>query len=515
MFKRISPKKMLAVLVTALIALMVVVPATADPLPPATGNLHIHKYIGGPTGDVADGTEIDTGGWTSVVAVNGVQFNLFKVNTSAGIPDSGETYVLDGTNLKVFDSSGTLLGTFPVTPAGSVVTADDGTAIAENLAQGLYLVIEDTDASTNITNAETGEQLFISAACAPFLVAVPMTNPQSTGWLTDVHVYPKNEALTVDKEVSADEAVAVGDTVSYTITVSIPVDIATSEKYDIIDVLDPALDFVAGSVTVKTLPTNTAGLTQGATGDYYVTYDSGTRTLKVSFSETGRGKLAGFSHVQVSFDATVNASILAKLDLTVKNTGKVEFTNENDMDYEATSDGDDADIHTAAIKVTKTDEFNAALNGASFKIATSLQNAEAGRFMRLDSTTGILYDYDASPTSKWATLGAGADYTVSPNNVGTFVGLRDEVNGVWQTYYIVETKAPSGFNLLSEPIMVTFEGEEANYTYGLTVKNHSGFTLPATGGTGTILFTVVGIMLLGTAIMLVITKRKKSGKERF
>ena len=512
MLERIKPKKLVALLVAAIMTLMIAVPATAAPLPPEKGNLHIHKYIGGTTNATANGTEVDTTGWASAVAVNGVVFDLYKVDTKDGIPASGKTYVLDGMNLKVYDSGNTLIGTYPVSSAGSVKTANYGTAIAKDLPQGLYLVIENTVASTNITNALTEEQLFISAACAPFLVAVPMTDPKGDNWLSDVHVYPKNEALTIDKEPNVKGAVAVGDIVGYSIKVSIPSDIATSKKFDVIDKFDPALDLDPNSVKAVTLPTN-VGLVKGATADYTVTYDSSTRKLVVSFTENGRAKIKGYTHVQVSFDTTVNALALSYVDNTISNTAKVEFRNDKDVDYDAETDDGGADIHTAAIEVSKIDETGAALNGSSFKIATSPENAAAGRFIRIDAVNSILYDYDPTSGSKWATLGAGADYKIDPNNVGKFTGLRDVVDGDYQTYYVVETKAPVGYNLLSEAIVVTFDGDEIDYTRAIIVKNSKGFTLPVTGGTGTVIFTVTGIALLGIAIVLVISRRRKSESD--
>ncbi len=43
----------------------------------------------------------------------------------------------------------------------------------------------------------------------------------------------------------------------------------------------------------------------------------------------------------------------------------------------------------------------------------------------------------------------------------------------------------------------------------LTVENNSGFQLPVTGGMGTALFTGVGVVLMGVAIVLVIVAVKK------
>ena len=46
--------------------------------------------------------------------------------------------------------------------------------------------------------------------------------------------------------------------------------------------------------------------------------------------------------------------------------------------------------------------------------------------------------------------------------------------------------------------------------YTVKVKNTSGIQLPITGGTGTVIFTVVGIALMVGAVVLLVVSRKKS-----
>ena len=516
MSKRISPKKILVALIAALMALMFVMPATADELPPDYGNLHIHKFIGGPTGGHNDGTFLNTSGWTGVVAVNGVQFDIYLVDTTGGVPEAGKVYSLDtaGANLVVAESDGTATGdTYPVTSVTSVTTAGTGVASAMNLEQGLYLVIENVAASTSIKDAVTGEKMDISSTTAPFLVYVPMTDPTGEEWMEDVHVYPKNEEFLIEKEVTGGDTVKVGETKTYTIKVSIPADIETSKLFNVTDVLDPALDINVPSVTVETKPTD-KGLTQAA-GDYTVSYNSGMRTLLVTFTETGRVKLSGSTHVWISYDVVVNETVLTYLDNVVGNSAIVNFTNKDGTEF--TGGPGIIEIHTAAIKVIKVDGNNAPLNGSKFKIASSLANAENKRFLRMDPANQKLYDYEASnPTgSYWATLGATADYEIAPTNDARFTGLADKVGNAFQTYYIVETQAPGGYNMLTTPIRVTFTGSEIDYTYVVTVENSTGFTLPITGGMGTIIFTVAGIALLGTAVIVAITRKRKTNSKRF
>ena len=511
--------------------------APGDTLPPTTGDLVIHKYIGAPvSGGERTGAALDTSAWTDVTPANGVVFDLFQVGAPLAatpawpdVPGPG-TYVRDAANgtLEVY-SGATLAGVYGLTAASpaSVTTGPNGTATAADLPQGLYLVTENSVASTGITNANTGEPMSVSQMVAPFLVAVPMTNASGDGWLDVVHVYPKNEALTIDKVVDAAGAVAVGDTVSYTITVSVPGDIATSLKFAIYDKLDPALTLDLASVTVSTLPALSGADALIKNADYNITYDTVKRTLSIVFTDSGRVKLAKAGSVVVTLDTTINASILTAPGMTVPNTATVQFTNEDNLDFEADSGGGGgSEVHSAKVTVTKVDQAGQALNGASFAIATSEANAKAGHFLRLDAATQILHDYDASATSTWATLGAAADYTINPANSAAFTGLRDVVDAggtpVWQSYWVVETQAPATYNLLADPIKVSFEdafngfADPADYdhTYLLTVKNSKGFILPETGGAGTIALTVAGVALLGSAVLLGVTKRKKDAAQR-
>ena len=97
-----------------------------------------------------------------------------------------------------------------------------------------------------------------------------------------------------------------------------------------------------------------------------------------------------------------------------------------------------------------------------------------------------------------------------------FEGLKDYTDGeqkTYKSYWIVETKAPEGYNLLSAPVKVDFTEElstaDTDYTVEVQIKNTTGFTLPKTGDIGTILFTVAGVGLIGAAVILLIASRKR------
>ena len=498
---------------------------------PTSGDLVIHKFIGAlAAAPKSDGTQLDTSGWTGVTPVNGVAFDLYQVGAPvnpqpptdpwADVPPQG-TYVKNASgNLDVYAGSNKV-GEYALTAASSpqVTTGTNGTGTASGLPQGLYLVIENAAASTSITNANTGEAMFISQTAAPFIVPVPMTSPTGDGWLDVVHVYPKNEALTVDKVVEQKGAVAVGDTMHYTITTSVPTDVANGTKFQIFDKLDAALDYVDASATVATVPALTAPNALVLGTDYTVTYDKPSRTLLVAFTPAGLPKLDGLASVVVELDSTINSTILTYADFSVPNVANVEFTNSDGTDFASESDPTGgSEVHSAAIKITKVDEAGQPLNGAKFKIATSEANAKAGQFLRINPTSKQLFDVG---DLMWTILNSDNDYEISPSNSASFTGLRDQVdvNGTmtWQTYWVVETAAPATYNLLSAPIKVDFQdafnkvADPADYdhVYSATVKNSQGFMLPETGGMGTIVWTVAGVVLVGVAVLIVATRRKK------
>lgn len=105
-----------------------------------------------------------------------------------------------------------------------------------------------------------------------------------------------------------------------------------------------------------------------------------------------------------------------------------------------------------------------------------------------------------------------------------FINIEELTENV--VYYLVETKAPNGYNLLKIPIefkisdgRVSVENTEMsndiseNNEIVLLVKNEIGYTLPATGGTQNYFVTFGGLLLILTAIPLLYIKifRKRGG----
>ena len=134
----------------------------------------------------------------------------------------------------------------------------------------------------------------------------------------------------------------------------------------------------------------------------------------------------------------------------------------------------------------------------------------------------------------------GATTTLKVGEDGDAKG-KLEIRGLdLGTYTLTETKAPGGYNKLREPYTLILrdevdasdendpkagmdgtlettqndKGTANGGNYEVTVLNKKGFELPVTGGRGTIMFTVGGILLIALAgAVLVISRRRNSESE--
>lgn len=91
--------------------------------------------------------------------------------------------------------------------------------------------------------------------------------------------------------------------------------------------------------------------------------------------------------------------------------------------------------------------------------------------------------------------------TTGADGLGQICGIA------YGDYYLVEVQAPAGYNKLPQPIPFTVSaasGQEANV---LTVENTSGTVLPSTGGMGTTIFAVAGVLLMAGAAAALFRRR--------
>ena len=153
-------------------------------------------------------------------------------------------------------------------------------------------------------------------------------------------------------------------------------------------------------------------------------------------------------------------------------------------------------------KHTGTEENKQALEGAEFKLYTDANCTEAN-VLKFTKNSDNKYRYDET---------AGNATLVSRND-----GMIN-IEGIKEgTYYLKETKAPKGYNLLKNAIAITIDAN-GTIKIGKTtvaqvdVQNNAGSLLPSTGGVGTTIFYIAGAFLVLISGVVLIAKKRTDAK---
>lgn len=450
--------------------------------PSQTGTLTIHKYQtpATPTNLPNNGTALTPAQLAALTPMAGVTFTVQKVNNIDLTTNAGWTAAAALTPAQAAAQA--------ATPGSTVTTDATGTAALANLPLGLYLV------------TETGYPAGVTPS-APFLVTLPMTDPvNENNWMYNVNVYPKNAVTGATKTVTDAPAIKIGDNVQWTITGDIP-NVNPIDGYRITDKLDPKLSY--SSATVKL--SNGATLTLGT--DYTVVFDTASNTLTVDFTASGRAILA----------ANPTAKVVVTVNTTVNAVGQIANTANvypNAASFTITPGQPGGPVVTPPV-ITKWGDIvlhkqdsktSASLAGATFSVYPTQADALAG-------TNAITI----SGVSSWTTDATG-------NLVISGLRYSNWANGVavnpgqpgYQSYWLVETKAPAGYELLAQPVETTVTSSDPSVVT-VTINNvlhNAGFQLPLTGGVGTWALTAGGILVLAGAGLFMVTGRRKRNEAK-
>ena len=350
-----------------------------------------------------------------------------------------------------------------------------------------------------------------------------------------------------------------GDTVEYQIISTMPA--ITSEStylttYTFVDTLSKGLTYATGDVVLEFFTdaacTNSVAKWTEADGKFTASYNSVEtgETMTIAMTQIGLTEIntskavysaAGMVNSGYS-DLTLRITYAAKLD-SDNSAVFGDDGNPNDVvlswkrtstDYYDTL-ADDCHLYTYGIDLTK--KFSDG-NGDFSKVEFILHNDTDNYYVKaaLNEGEGVYY--------VTAHVANEADAThFIPVSSGKVVvkGLEDD------NYRITEVRTDNGYTLLKEDIEVVIsqtetaslcdnvngsvehhlltasakvdgnavtmlaDGSSANAEAPLTVVNTRGFDLPETGDNGTMMFTIVGILLMAGAVAaLIIVNRKKS-----
>lgn len=264
------------------------------------------------------------------------------------------------------------------------------------------------------------------------------------------------------------------------------------------------------------------------TEGYAAAFDTTANTMTVTFAnlKTAYPALTATSKIVVKYTATLNANAEIGLD---GNENKVTLTYSNNPNSGGTGDTgktpeDKVIVFTYELDVTKVDGTDATktLAGAEFKL------------YKLNGTTKTYATVAEGKVTGWTETEAdGTTLTSDANGLFKVAGLDDG------TYYLKETKAPDGYNLLANDTKLVItasttngqtwsgtaadaltalkisvndgaaaDGNTTTGVVGATVSNNAGSTLPSTGSIGTKIFYLLGgLIVVGTAVLLVVRKR--------
>lgn len=329
----------------------------------------------------------------------------------------------------------------------------------------------------------------------------------------NAEVREKNEATVIVKNVEdttkKQNVAEIGTYVKFTIRIT--VNDKAPVNYKLVDEMTDGLTFVNDAEHPLTVTVNENTL--GA-ANYQVAVTTEPRGFTLAFNNEGNASILKTGDVvTVTYYAQINENAKIADEANV-NKARVEYGTNSHTEYDTT------ETYVWKMNIVKYTMKKAAdsdqateekLAGATFQLSRDAAGVEVIKLVKVNDTTYRL----ALPTE----IDTAVD-TITTGKTGELVinGLADG------TYYLTETKAPRGYNLLREPVKVKIDHTTANGkltetsfvadqtetdTSGVVkVENNAGAELPSTGGIGTTVFYVLGsAMALGAVILLVTKKR--------
>lgn len=152
-------------------------------------------------------------------------------------------------------------------------------------------------------------------------------------------------------------------------------------------------------------------------------------------------------------------------------------------------------------------------DNVSGKFAIRKHDANDSTLMLEGAQFKIYRPATESDTDTIIVTSGGIDYAV----VDTGYTLTTDINGYacsevleCGTYFLVETKAPAGYNLLDEAVIVTVSSSEMTSINTVQIANQRGNILPETGAEGTRMLITIGSIITVSAAVLLITKKRMS-----
>lgn len=354
--------------------------------------------------------------------------------------------------------------------------------------------------------------------------------------LVTTDAYAKSTKPSIEKKIVGGETekhndVAIGDTVSYKIETAIP---SYSKQYDsakveITDTLSKGLTLDTNSIKINGAAVNADMGTLTPSADGFVF------TVKSEYALAHGGEA-----ITITYDAEVNTDAEVNFDPNT-NTATLEYTNNPN----GTTKETESETYTYTFAI-----------GAALSQSITNFNQKVNQIVKVDSDGKVIStkkEISDAEKDKVIQVGKGATFTLTSfDNGNVYTATTGEDGGLTftgldaGTYTLVETVAPEGFTLDTTPhtvvitptygennkltkLVITIDGEatstyevkyettgtitvETNETKVTSIKNTKLSSLPSTGGMGTYLFTIVGVVLMTCAAGAFFVSRRKTNK---
>lgn len=452
-----------------------------------------------------------------------------------------------------------------------VATDTNGKITLDNLAKGRYYLQETgyTDGNDkgyilNTTGKfyfdidENGKAVKVDDTIAGKVDDASFTIDSTHATLT-VTNYKPDIVKTVTKRdgttTSHEADYGVGDAVPYTLTIKVPENITSLKTFTVTDTTVKA-QLIQNKGSVKISGKNNAGGdVTFAKSAYTITVapDANNSVMTVAFTPSALTGVAG-GEITIAYTATVQSGAVVAGNGNV-NTAKIVYSRKTNLTdetggnkpYEITDKGV---VYTFGLNIHKTakggTKDGAGLKDVTFdlykKVDTETLNGNSKypfcgqEYAAISGDDAVKLGLTTNSAENWIKV---KTLTTGENGYVSAAGLPSG------TYKLVETKTVDGYNLLSKPVdaklnltyaatwsttktyddngnQIKAETNTTNYTRDtapvtdpsaeIEIVNRAGFTLPVTGGFGTLLFSGIGVLLVLAGVGVLFSLKKKSNR---
>ena len=383
-------------------------------------------------------------------------------------------------------------------------------------------------------------------------------------------VEPRTGTTSTDKH-QADYGI--GDKVPYTLTIKVPENVAKLHTFKVVDTtLKDQLEHITEGFTLMATDKDGSAQTLTEGTAYTKTITEGTDTnskhtsiLNVDFTTAQLKNVAGGT-ITIKYYATLGTGAVVA-DKGNLNTAKLLYSRKTDTDgssetdkkpYEITDEGVVYTFMTSIEKKGKGGSYNEKpMPGVTFALYRKVEDAEwnngdkvtiAGQEYTktgaVSGATAVKLGLAATENETWVLIcydakGRKLEAMTDDKGIVEYKGLPSG------TYKFIETKTLDKYNLLTSPVdaklslsytttwkdtstydengnLTNHKSDTVEYKNGdavvtnpnavIQVVNRSGFTLPVTGGFGTLLFSGIGVLLVLAGVAVLFSMKKKNDR---